>query len=66
MSRNYTYCRAYGYCMRRGLDCQVDLLDHTQLQLQCITMYTLYNTTVDHNTRLAMAPQPVFHCNQLC
>jgi hypothetical protein len=59
------YCRAYGNYMRRGLDCQLDLLDHTQLQLQCITLYTLYNTTVDHNTRLETAPQPVFHCNQL-
>jgi hypothetical protein len=28
-------------------------------------MYTFYNITVDRNARLAMAPQPVFHCNQL-
>jgi hypothetical protein len=60
------YCSAYGDYIRQGLDWQRDLLDHTQLQLQCVTMYTLYNTTVDHNTRLATAPQPVFHCNQLC
>jgi hypothetical protein len=28
-------------------------------------MYTLYNTSVELNTRLATAPQPVFHCNTL-
>jgi hypothetical protein len=28
-------------------------------------MYTLYNTSAELNTRLAMAPQPVFHCNSL-
>jgi hypothetical protein len=26
------------------------------------SVYTLQLTTVDHNTRLATAPQPVFHC----
>jgi hypothetical protein len=36
-----------------------------QLQLQSITMYTLYNTSVELNTRLAMAPQPVFHYSTL-
>jgi hypothetical protein len=35
----------YGDYIRRGLDWQLDLLDHTQLQLQCVTVYTLYNTT---------------------
>jgi hypothetical protein len=29
--RSDSYCRAYGDYMRRGLDCQLDLLDHTQL-----------------------------------
>jgi hypothetical protein len=28
-------------------------------------MYSLYNTTVELNTRLATAPQPVFHYNIL-
>jgi hypothetical protein len=28
-------------------------------------MYTLYNTSVELNTRLATAPQPVFHYNIL-
>jgi hypothetical protein len=28
-------------------------------------MYTLYNTSVELNTRLATAPQPVFHYNTL-
>jgi hypothetical protein len=28
-------------------------------------MYTLYNTSVELNTRLATAPRPVFHCNTL-
>jgi hypothetical protein len=28
-------------------------------------MYSLYNTPVELNTRLATAPQPVFHCNIL-
>jgi hypothetical protein len=38
---------------RRVLDSQLDLLDYSVHTLQ-------------HNTRLATAPQPVFHCNQLC
>jgi hypothetical protein len=43
------------------LDCQLDLLDYSvQLQLQRITMYTLYNTSVQLDTRLATVPQPVF------
>jgi hypothetical protein len=46
------------------LDCELDLLDYrVQLQLQRITMYTLYNTSVELNTRLATASQPVFHYN---
>jgi hypothetical protein len=28
-------------------------------------MYTLYNTSVDLDTRLATVPQPVFHYNSL-
>jgi hypothetical protein len=49
---------------RRVLDCQLDLLDYSvQLQLQRITMYTLYNTSVELDTRLATVPQPVFHYN---
>jgi hypothetical protein len=28
-------------------------------------MYTLYNTSVELDTRLATAPQPVFHYNTL-
>jgi hypothetical protein len=28
-------------------------------------MYTLYNTSVELNTRLATVPQPVFHYNTL-
>jgi hypothetical protein len=28
-------------------------------------MYTLYNTSVELDTRLAMVPQPVFHYNIL-
>jgi hypothetical protein len=28
-------------------------------------MYTLYNTSVELNARLATAPQPVFHYNTL-
>jgi hypothetical protein len=28
-------------------------------------MYTLYNTSVELNTGLATAPQPVFHCYTL-
>jgi hypothetical protein len=28
-------------------------------------MYTLYNTSVELNIRLATAPQPVFHYNTL-
>jgi hypothetical protein len=28
-------------------------------------MYTLYNSSVELNTRLATAPQPVFHYNTL-
>jgi hypothetical protein len=28
-------------------------------------MFTLYNTLVEFNTRLATAPQPVFHYNNL-
>jgi hypothetical protein len=36
-----------------------------QLQLQSITMYTLYNISVDLDTRLATVPQPVFHYNIL-
>jgi hypothetical protein len=48
------------------LDCQLDLLDYRlQLQLQRITMYTLYNTSVELYTRLATAPQPAFHYNTL-
>jgi hypothetical protein len=36
-----------------------------QLQLQSITMYTLDNTSVELDTRLATVPQPVFHYNTL-
>jgi hypothetical protein len=28
-------------------------------------MYTLYNTSVELDIRLATVPQPVFHCNTL-
>jgi hypothetical protein len=48
------------------LDCPLDLLDYSvQLQLQRITMYTLYNTSVELDTRLATVPQPAFHYNIL-
>jgi hypothetical protein len=46
------HCHVLGD-FRRVLDCQLDLLDYSVHTLQ-------------HNTRLATAPQPVFHCNQLC
>jgi hypothetical protein len=60
----YTYCRAYGNYIRRGLDCQLDLLDHN-IDTLTYSAQTLQLTTVDHNARLATAPQPVLHCNQL-
>jgi hypothetical protein len=59
------YCHAFSD-RRRVLDCQLDLLDYSvQLQLQRITMNTLYNTSVELDTRLATVPQPVFHYNIL-
>jgi hypothetical protein len=58
------YCSAYGDYMRWGLVCQLDLLDHNTDTLS-YSAHTLQLTTVDHNTRLATAPQPVFHWNQL-
>jgi hypothetical protein len=42
----------------RVLDRQLDLLDHSQSHNSVTVYYTL-----QHNTRLATAPQPVF---QLC
>jgi hypothetical protein len=56
------YGRAYGDYMRRGLDCQLDLLDYNTDTLS-YSAHTLQLTTVDHNTRLETVPQPVFHCN---
>jgi hypothetical protein len=47
-----------------GSDCQLDSLDHNTDTLS-YSAHTLQLTTVDHSTRLATAPQPVFHCNQL-
>jgi hypothetical protein len=49
--------------MRRGLDCQLDLLHYNTDTLR-YSAHTLQLTTVDHNTRLATAPQPVFRCNR--
>jgi hypothetical protein len=45
------------------LDCQLDLLGYQSVTLS-YSAHILQLTTVDHNTRLATAPQPVFHCNQ--
>jgi hypothetical protein len=42
-------------------DRQLDLLDHNQSHNSVTVYYTL-----QHNTRLATAPKPAFHCNQLC
>jgi hypothetical protein len=50
---------------RRGIGLSTGFITPIQLQLQCITMFTLYNTSVELNTRLATAPQPVFHYNNL-
>jgi hypothetical protein len=62
---NLYYCHALSD-RRRVLDCQLDLLDYSvQLQLQHITMYTLHNSSLELNARLATAPQPVFHYNTL-
>jgi hypothetical protein len=44
------------------LDCQLELLDYQSVTLS-YSAHILQLTTVDHSTRLATAPQPVFHCN---
>jgi hypothetical protein len=55
------YCRVYGDYMRPVLDWQLDLLDTVTDTLN-YSVHTSRFTTVDLNTRLATAPQPVFHC----
>jgi hypothetical protein len=48
---NNAYCHVLKDC-RRGLDCQLDLLD-----LNTVTVYTQLNT-IDHNTRATLHSLP--------
>jgi hypothetical protein len=50
---------------KTGIELTTGFITPIQLQLQSITTYTLYNTSVELDTRLATVPQPEFHYNTL-